>query len=85
MAWNKRITTLEGANTFWNRYGWVINELGRTQYEANPLPSVSFPHVNAPLVADSLSEIMFKIGDTMMTPQPLYTEEPAPNPLVSTR
>jgi hypothetical protein len=34
MAWNKRISTLEGANAFWGNYGIHIAEEGRSEYKA---------------------------------------------------
>lgn len=68
MTWNKRITTLEGANAFWDRYGWRIAEHGRSQYAALPLEDCSATKAIGVIVSNSLSSLMFAIGDAMMEP-----------------
>lgn len=68
MAWQGRISSLEGANAFWNRYGIVFAEHGRSEYIAtfsSDRTLISYP----PVVASTLTELWESVGD-MLIPIP---------------
>lgn len=54
MAYQPKISDLRGANMFWNRYGWTIEEHGRSQYKATG---------KSEIIADTLSQLWFALGD----------------------
>jgi hypothetical protein len=58
MAWNKRISTLEGAQEFWGRYGVTVQEHGRSEYLAT--------HKGKQVIAESLTALWFQLGDKLI-------------------
>jgi hypothetical protein len=68
MAFQPRISTLDGANLFWNRYDIAIAEHGRAEYIATFKDGRS-------LKASSLNALWFALGDFLIAgiPSPVAT------------
>ena len=58
MTWNKRISTLESANAFWNRYGVQVEEHNRSEYKATFL--------DESITAANLTALWFVLGDKLI-------------------